>query len=531
MKTKTLFVAALMVALVVGLLNSADLVSATPSEKADFLIGFHEAIHARDQALVLDFGGEIYREFTIVNVVATRMTPRAADALARNPRVSYVETDGPVYALGKTVRWGVDQVSGDKWHSSIASELRIGQVVPWGIDRVFGDQSYSFDTWETTRGDGIAIAVLDTGIDQNHEDLPTLLGGVNTIDRTHWGSDGRGHGTHVAGTVAALDNAVGVVGVSPELGLYAVKVLSDGGSGTVSSVVAGIDWAVKQGIPVLNMSLGSQQHSQTLKNACDNAYAAGHLLVSSAGNYGNTSGTGNNVGYPARYGSVIAVAASDIDDNRAGWSSTGPGVELIAPGVSVLSTIPGDNYGTKSGTSMASPHVAGAAALAWSVNPGLTNVEVRELLQLTAEDLALSSNHQGYGLVRADSAVMAALGKPRVVIVAGMVPFDGKLEPAPLELAMLAKVSITTSGEVTALGEGTSLHIHGTVVDLLAERLPGCRFVNWIGDLDTIDDVNPASTAITMGGEYSIPAKSEEIPQYELVISSSAGRSVKEPGD
>lgn len=531
MKTRTLFVAALMVALVVGLLNSADLVSATPSEKADFLIGFHEAIDARDQALVLSLGGEIYREFTIVNVVATRMTPRAAVALARNPRVSYVETDGPVYALGKAVRWGVDQVSRDKWHSFITRELRIGQFVPWGIDRVFGDESYSFDTWETTRGHGIAIAILDTGIYQNHEDLPTLLGGVNTIDRTHWGSDGSGHGTHVAGTVSALDDASGVVGVSPELGLYAVKVLSDGGRGTVSSVAAGIDWAVKQGIPVLNMSLGSPQHSQTLKNACDNAYAAGHLLVSSAGNDGNTSGTGNNVRYPARYGSVIAVAASDIDDNRAGWSSTGPGVELIAPGVSVLSTIPGDKYGTKSGTSMASPHVAGAAALAWSVNPGLTNVEVRELLQLTAEDLALSSNHQGYGLVRADSAVRAALGKPRVARVSGMAPFDGKLEPAPLELAMLSKVSSTTSGEVSTPGEATSLHPSGTVVDPVAESFPGYRSVKWTGDVDTIDDVNPASTTITMEGDYLITANSEEIPQYELFISSSAGGSVKEPGD
>ncbi len=272
---------------------------------------------------------------------------------------------------------------------------------------MFGDESYSFDTWEITRGSGIAVAILDTGIDENHEDLPRPLGGKNTIDDTHWGSDGSGHGTHVAGTAAALDNNPGVVGVGPEINLYAVKVLNDSGNGTVSSVVAGIEWAVDQNIPVLNMSLGTGSHFQTLQDASDNAYSAGHLLVSSAGNSGNPGGGGDNVTYPARYSSVIAVAASNQNDGRASFSSTGPDVELIAPGVSVLSTLPDNSYGSYNGTSMASPHVAGAAALAWAVNSELSNVQIRGILQDTAEDLGLSANHRGYGLVRADLAVAA----------------------------------------------------------------------------------------------------------------------------
>lgn len=345
-----------------------------------YLIGFK---NAPDIDAVKGVGGEVYRTFTIVPAVAAQMSVQAAEALTQNPNVRYVEPDYAVYALV--------------------------QEIPWGVDRVFGDEEYPFSTWTTSTGAGIRVAILDTGIDENHEDL-TVAGGTTTVDDTHWGNDGNSHGTHVAGTVAALDNDLGVVGVSPAVDLYAVKVLDDGGSGSVASVVAGIEWAVEQGIPVLNMSLGSSSDSQTLRDACDAAYAAGHLLVAAAGNSGNPPGIGDNVGYPAAYESVIAVAASTINDTRASYSSTGPAVELIAPGSSILSTIPGNEYGTKSGTSMASPHVAGVAALTWAANADLANGDVRQILRDTAEDIGLSSNHQGYGLARADLAVSAATG-------------------------------------------------------------------------------------------------------------------------
>ncbi len=463
MKVKTLFVIGLVLALMAGLLGSMGLVAA-PAEKEGFLIGFYASTGPADRALVEGAGGEIYREFSLVNVIAAQMTPQAAYALVRNPGVAYVELDGPVYALDQTV--------------------------PWGIDRVFGDESYSFETWDITRGGGIAVAILDTGIDENHEDLPDLLGGVNTIDETHWGSDGSGHGTHVAGMVAALDNNLGVVGVGPQIGLYAVKVLNDGGGGTVESVVGGIEWAVQQGIPILNMSLGTRDHYQTLKDACDAAYAAGSLVVASAGNEGNPGGRGDNVGYPAKYDSVIAVAASASNDRRASFSSTGPAVELIAPGSSILSTLPGNSYGTYSGTSMASPHVAGVAALVLAADPDLTNVQIRAILQETAEDLGLSANQQGYGLVRADLAVRAV----------------GEVEPPPPPEEYTLSVSSTTGGSVTEPGEGTFTYEEGTVVDLVAVADSGHVFVEWIGDTGTIADVNSASTTITVDGDYSITA-------------------------
>jgi PKD repeat protein len=352
------------------------------NEGDKYLIGFHAT---PDVNLVRGLGGEVTRTFTIVPAVAANLPPQAVTALEKNPIISYVEPDYVVYATAQT------------------------QTTPWGIDRVFGDEAYPFVTWSTTKGSGISVAIIDTGIDTDHQDLPSVAGGTNTVGGTSY-EDGNGHGTHVAGTVAALDNTWGVVGVAPAVTLYAVKVLDDGGSGSVSSVVAGIEWAVNKGIKVLNMSLGSSSSSETLKSACDVAYDSGHLVVSSAGNSGNPGGKGNNVGYPAAYESVIAVAASTSNDTRASYSSTGPAVELIAPGSSILSTLPGNTYGTYSGTSMASPHVAGIAALAWASKTSLTNVQVRQILRETAEDLGLSAEHQGYGLARADLAVAAASG-------------------------------------------------------------------------------------------------------------------------
>ena len=376
--------------------------------KKDYLVGFYREPGIMEVNMVELFGGEIYRQFRLVNVVAARLAPEAASKLEKEQSVRYIEVDAPVFATG--------------------------QQVPWGIDRVFGNESYYFDTWDLTKGNDVTVAILDTGIEVNHEDLhPLILGGINTVqgENPNNYNDGHGHGTHVAGTVAAVDNDLGVVGVSPEAGLYAVKVLDNLGRGNWSTVVAGIEWAVEQNIPILNMSLGGAD-GRSLRDACDAAYSKGHLLVAAAGNSGNYPGTGNNVAYPAGYRSVIAVAASDNNDNRSFFSSTGPEVELIAPGQRILSTWRLNRYIIANGTSMASPHVAGSAALTWAANPDLTNVQVREILSDTAEDLNLPANHQGKGMVRADLAVRAALNQvdPAMGSIEGIV--SGK-EGIPVE--------------------------------------------------------------------------------------------------
>lgn len=357
---------------------------AQPPSRVDVLIGFVSPPTPEDVAILRAVGGQVRHVYSIVPAVAVSVPEPALRGLARDHRVRYIEADGPVYATA--------------------------QEVPWGIHRLFNDSEPNRTaTWTSTaKGAGIKVAVLDTGI-ANHEDL-AVAGGVSFVGGGY--SDGHGHGTHVAGTIAALDNTVGVVGAAPGAALYAVKVLSDSGSGTISGVVAGIDWSVANGMDVVNMSL-SGGHHQTLKDAADNAYAAGVLLVASAGNSGNSAGTGNNVGYPAAYDSVIAVAASDINNKRASFSSTGPQVELTAPGVAIKSTVPG-GYATWNGTSMASPHVAGTAALVLAANPSLTAGEVRKILQDTARDLgpAGRDSHYGFGLVRAKEAVDAAGSPP-----------------------------------------------------------------------------------------------------------------------
>ncbi len=370
--------------------NSFDLQSYVQDGKIDLIIGFKdeysfgllgEVNRLQQRSAVQNLGGKIEHDFTIINALSARLPLQAVEALSQNSKVSFIE---PNYQL--TI---------------------LSQQVPWGIDRVFGPEEYPFATWEYSIGQGIGVAVLDTGIDKKHDDLPTLLGGVNFIDHTDWGVDDHGHGTHVAGTIAALDNDLGVVGLSPAVELYAVKVMDESGKGSYACLINGIEWVDQNNIPIMNMSLGGKSYSQALKDAVDAAYDNGVLLVAAAGNEGE--GT-DNVLYPARFESVIAVSSADSNNDLLSTSSRGPSVELIAPGVNILSTLPGNKLSYASGTSMAAPHVVGSAALIWSADSNLSNEEVRNLLRQTAQDLGLPKDHQGYGLVRPGLAVAELFG-------------------------------------------------------------------------------------------------------------------------
>jgi subtilisin len=210
-------------------------------------------------------------------------------------------------------------------------------------------------------------------------------------------TDGNSHGTHVAGTVAALNNTTGVLGVAYSADLYAVKVLDSSGSGTYSGIIQGIEWAVSNNMDVINMSLGGSSGSTALQQACDNAYNSGVLVVAAAGNSGS-KGKRNTIGYPAKYASVMAVGAVDSSNNRASFSSVGSELEVMAPGVNILSSVPGNGYDSYNGTSMASPHVAGAAALIMAGNPGLSNAQVRQKLVDTAKPLG-DAFYYGNGVI------------------------------------------------------------------------------------------------------------------------------------
>ena len=232
--------------------------------------------------------------------------------------------------------------------------LSMAQAVDWSHDFVGVPQA-----WKLSRGKGAVVAVLDTGADSNHPDLEgqfiatrSFVGDGNPLDRN-------GHGTHVAGTIGAWDNQTGVVGIAPECKLLSGKVLSDGGSGGDSGIAAGIRWAVEQKAHIISMSLGSSSPAPRIHEAIKEAVDLGCIVIAAAGNEGPREGT---TGYPGSYPEVVSVGAIGQDGRLTSFSSRGK-VDVAAPGYQILSTVPGGKYARMSGTSMATPLVAGCAAL------------------------------------------------------------------------------------------------------------------------------------------------------------------------
>lgn len=247
------------------------------------------------------------------------------------------------------------------------------QNVPWGISFIGAPAA-----WTLTRGGKVAMAVIDTGVDLRHPDLrQNLAGGYNALSPGRNPQDDNGHGTHVAGTVGSMDNDLGVVGVAPEARLHAVKVLDRWGSGLLSDLIEGLGWCINEGIRLANLSLGTSEDNASFHEAIRNAYNAGMVLITAAGNEGPGE---NNVTYPARYAETIAVSAINEAGRMPRFASRGPEVDLIAPGVDIYSTWPAGRYRDLNGTSMASPHAAGAAALLLALNPDWGPTRIKDKL-------------------------------------------------------------------------------------------------------------------------------------------------------
>ncbi|MFS1511252.1 S8 family peptidase [Chengkuizengella sp. SCS-71B] len=266
----------------------------------------------------------------------------------------------------------------------------------------YGPQIIEADSaWDITTGSSnVLVAVIDTGVDENHEDLKgKVVRGYDFIDNDNNPADINGHGTHVAGTVGALtDNRVGVAGVAPDVKIMSVRVLDRDGFGTNEGVANGITYAADNGADVINLSLGSPSSSRVVEDAVNYAWDRGVVVVAAAGNAGNRKRN-----YPAYYTNTIAVAATDENDRKASFSTFGSWVDVAAPGVDIVSTRLGGGYVSYNGTSMASPHTAGLAALLAS--QGLSNVEIRDKIESTADPINGTGRYWEHGRINAYNAV------------------------------------------------------------------------------------------------------------------------------
>src|SRR3990167_327863 len=465
---------------VVGVIGPTSLqVQAASNNKVDVFVSFDKTPGVVEHAMVERAGGTVRFSYTIVPAVAASVPEAAIKGLLSNPNVTAVELDGTVYAVDAELEnaWGVKRISSGTVHDG------------------------------GNKGTGVKIGIIDSGVDRGHQDLDGVYaGGYDFVQNDADPDDVYGHGTHVAGTACAEDNGLGVVGVAPGCALYSLRVLNDSGSGSWGATIAAMDWAVLHGLQVVNLSLGSSQDpGSTVKAAFDNAEAKGLVIVAAGGNSGTPSGKGNNVIYPAKYASVIAVAATDKNDTRPSWSSTGEEIELAAPGVSVLSSwndgysphnpqpsiLDGDWYKEGSGTSMASPHVAGAAALVIAAGvtdgnfDGRINDEVRAILNSTADDIGAvgKDTHYGYGLVNVAAAI-ASLVPPSPAVNVN-VNTDKTSYESEVDTTAVLTVVVTdeSGGAISGLGSSdfnTTVNVTTATVNFAETATPG----TYTGNLD-----------------------------------------------
>lgn len=268
------------------------------------------------------------------------------------------------------------------------------QVIPWGIKRVGAE-----DAWPVSQGERVRVAVIDTGIAFDHPDLErNIKGGTNILKPFLPPYDHNGHGTHVAGTIGAVNNELGVVGVAPKVDLYAVKAFNKDGTAKLSDIIKAVDWCIEHRMQIINMSFGFNEPSPSFGEAVTRAHRAGILMIAASGN----KGTRGRLEYPAQYNETIGVSSINEENNISEFSTIGPAVDITAPGEKIVSTWLNNSFRELSGTSMAVAHVTGVAALMLSRYPRMSSQELAYYLKSSANRLRnVSTYAQGSGLVNA----------------------------------------------------------------------------------------------------------------------------------
>lgn len=335
------------------------------SLEKDYIIGYEEDHYIEE---IEESGVEVVENWQNIDAAAVSISEEDAENLSQQEGVTYIEEDALV--------------------QSNAVPLK-----NWGLARVNAS-----DNWNRGyRGKGVKVAVVDTGVNTSHPAL-NIKAGFSSVPYTKSFNDDSGHGTHAAGIISANLPSAGLMGVAPESELYAVKVLDNKGDGAISQVVSGIDWAISQNVDVINMSLGTTTNSNALRDILQKAASRNIYLSAAAGNTGRASSVNGNIEFPAKYESVIAVGSVNNKNERAGTSSTGPQLELAAPGVSIQSTyFPGNTTAEMSGTSMAAPFVSGSLVLLKQAYPDESFSDARKRLHRNAQDLGTAGRDSSYG--------------------------------------------------------------------------------------------------------------------------------------
>lgn len=293
-------------------------------------------------------------------------------------------------------------------------------LLPSTTEEVFGISPYDIQSkgWEITklgvdkqwvksRGDGVIVAVIDTGCDHNHPDIKdNIIGGYNVIKKSDDFMDDNGHGSHVCGTICSPDNGMGMVGVAPKAKILAIKALNASGGGNPNHIVNGIKYAIESKVDIITMSFGSDAEVESIKSILKEAAASNILIFCAAGN----SGPNKNIMYPARDTNAISIGAIDENFERTGFTCSGDSLDFLSPGHNILSILPNNRYGLMSGTSMSNPFAVGCAALYLSYHRQqygikyLSQKNMIEILQQNAMDLInpafRSKKYQGYGIIR-----------------------------------------------------------------------------------------------------------------------------------